>query len=69
MKNLSAEMERLGVNRSDLQNLLSCSSKTVWNKLNGTTEFSVKEALLIRDTFFPGMRIEYLFGQNKKAAS
>lgn len=61
MKNLSAEMTRFGVSNADIQSLLSCSDKTVRNKLSDITEFSVSEAIKIRDAFFPGMRIEYLF--------
>ncbi|WP_050696639.1 hypothetical protein [Anaeromassilibacillus senegalensis] len=61
MKNLSAEMVRNGVRNNDIQELLCCTDKTVRNKLNGITEFSVSEALLIRDTLFPNMRVEYLF--------
>lgn len=61
MKNLSAEMVRFGVSVTDLQSFLDCTDKTVRNKLSGTTEFSVREALRIRDKFFPGYRIEYLF--------
>lgn len=63
MKNLSAEMARFGVSNSDIQSLLSCSPKTVTNKLGDETEFSVGEAIKIRDEFFPGMRIEYLFAR------
>ena len=61
MKNLSAEMTRFGVSNADIQRLLSCSDKTVRNKLGGATEFSVSEAIKIRDAIFPGMRVEYLF--------
>ena len=61
MRNLSAEMARYGVQNVDIQNLLSCTDKTVRNKIDGVTEFSVAEALKIRDAFFPGLRIEYLF--------
>lgn len=61
MKNLSAEMVRFGVGVHDLQRVLNCTDKTVRNKLSGVTEFSVNEALTIRDSFFPGLRIEYLF--------
>ena len=61
MRNLSAEMARYGVRNADIQNLLSCTDKTVRNKIDGVTEFSVAEALKIRDAFFPGLRIEYLF--------
>lgn len=61
MKNLSAEMARFGVSNADIQAILSCSSKTVTNKLNDSTEFSVSEAIKVRDAFFPGLRLEYLF--------
>jgi len=61
MKNLLAEMARYGVSNNDIQSLLSCADKTVRNKLNGVTEFSFGEAMKIRDTFFPGIRLEYLF--------
>ena len=68
MKNLSAEMARYGVSNNDIQTLLSCTDKTVRNKLNGVSEFSVGEALKIRDVFFPGLRIEYLFSQSDQPA-
>ena len=61
MRNLRAEMARFGVGCSDVQALLGCSPKTVQNKLNGETDFSVSEAFKIRDAFFPGLRMEYLF--------
>lgn len=64
MKNLAAEMVRFGVSNADIQSLLNCTDKTVRNKLNGVTEFSVAEALKIRDAYFPGIRIEYLFGKD-----
>lgn len=63
MKNLSAEMARFGVSNADIQAVLSCSSKTVINKLNDVTEFSVSEAMAVRDALFPGLRIEYLFAR------
>lgn len=63
MRNLSAEMARFGVSNADIQAVLSCSSKTVTNKLNDATEFSVSEAIAVRDALFPGLRIEYLFAR------
>lgn len=63
MRNLSAEMARYGVSNMDIQALLGCSNKTVTNKLSDNTAFSVGEAIKIRDAFFPGLRIEYLFAQ------
>lgn len=63
MRNLSAEMARFGISNADIQAVLSCSSKTVTNKLNAATEFSVSEAIAVRDALFPGLRIEYLFAR------
>ena len=63
MRNLSAEMARYGVSNNDIQVLLSCTDKTVRNKRNGVTEFSLGEAMKIRDPFFPAIRREYLFPQ------
>ena len=61
MKNLKAEMARFGVSTSDIQNVLGCSTKTVLNKLNGTTEFTMSEGFKIHDAFFPSMELKYLF--------
>ena len=61
MKNLIAEMARYGVRIIDIQSLLKCSERTVRNKLNNERDFTIPEALKIRNTFFPGMSIEYLF--------
>ena len=61
MRNLSAEMARYGVTNADIQKLLSCTDKTVRNKIGGMSEFSISEAFKIRDTFFPSLRVEYLF--------
>lgn len=66
MKNLSAEMARFGVSNADIQAVLSCSSKTVTNKLNDTTEFSISEAIKVRDALFPTIRLEYLFARAEK---
>ena len=64
MRNLRAEMARYGVSSTDIQKLLSCTDKTVKSRLDGLSDFSVRDSMLIRDTFFPGMRIEYLFAQD-----
>ena len=61
MRNLSAEMARYGVTNADIQKLLSWTDKTVRNKIGGMSEFSISEAFKIRDTFFPSLRVEYLF--------
>lgn len=66
MRNLCAEMSRFGVSTMDIQKLIGCTDKTARSKINGNSEFSVSEALNIRDKFFPGLRIEYLFADDTK---
>jgi hypothetical protein len=59
--NLSAEMARHGIKNSELASLIDKSEQAVKKKIKGENEFLVGEATLIRDTYFPEMRIEYLF--------
>lgn len=68
MKNLCAEMARYGISNSDIQNLLNCSLRTVTNKLTEETDFTIPEALKIRNTFFPNLTLEYLFESSRKSA-
>ena len=63
MKNLQAEMKRHGIRNAQIQRVLGCSEKTARNKMSGVTQFTVEEAITIRDAFFPGMRIGYLFAK------
>ena len=67
MDNLKAEMARAGVSKDDIKNLLDCSMRTVDNKLDGVTDFTIPEAFKIRDCFFPNQRMEYLFYSSKTA--
>jgi hypothetical protein len=59
--NLRAEMARYGVKPRDLTKALSISPKSVSNKLVGRTDFRLDEVVSIRDTFFPTLKIDYLF--------
>jgi len=68
MQNLIAEMARFGVTSADVSAAINCTEKTVQNKIAGRSQFSVREALEIRDTFFPNMKIEYLFSQSADRA-
>lgn len=67
LRNLAAEMKRYQICNRDIQALLSCSDKTVINKLSGSSEFSIYEAMKLRDSFFPSMRIEYLFAREAES--
>lgn len=61
MKNLQAEMKRFGVSVSEIQRILGCTEKTARNKISGASEFSIQEAIAIRNILFPGLRLEYLY--------
>ena len=69
MKNLKAEMVRRGLGISDLQHVLGCSEKTVRNKLNGVTEFTIREAIEVRNRYFDGLSLEYLFATDDEEES
>lgn len=64
--NLKAEMARHGVRNVDVEKKLGCSAGSVINKLRGTSEFSVREALEIQKTFFPALDIAYLFADDNE---
>lgn len=61
MKVLFEEMKRYGVSQWDIITLLGCSEKTFRNKTTGVTGFTYAEVKKIRDHFFPGLALEYLF--------
>ena len=59
--NLEAEMKRKGISRMDIANLLKVSYSTVHSRFNGNSEWLYNECVLIRDTYFKGMELDYLF--------
>ncbi len=64
---LRAEMARKGLKGTDIAETLQISAKSVYNKINGVTEFTLKETIAIRDKYFPDMTIDFLFNDcNKK---
>ena len=63
--NLRAEMARYGISSADIAIAIGKSERSVRDKINGKHQFSVPEAREIKDKFFSGMSIEYLFCQAK----
>lgn len=59
--NLRRELERKNIAIVAVARLIGCSDKTVWNKLNGATDFTVAEAVTINDTLLPEFNFGYLF--------
>lgn len=63
--NLEAEMKRKGIIRSDVAVLLGVSYRTIHSRFNGETEWRYRECVKIRDRYFPGMDLGYLFTEEK----
>ncbi|MBQ8965884.1 XRE family transcriptional regulator [Ruminococcus sp.] len=67
-RNLEAELARAGIKRTKLAELLNVTASTISEKLNKSGRFTLKEAFLIRDTFFPSLTLDYLFEENAESA-
>lgn len=66
LNNLKAEMGRHGVTVEDIRLLINKTDRCVRDKINGKTGFSFSEAIKIRDAFFCGLSLEYLFAQARE---
>lgn len=60
-ENLIMELKRKGITYRAVAGLLHCNEKTVQNKMNGVTEFTLSEVLAISDNIFPEFELRYLF--------
>ena len=59
--NLKAEMMKKNITTSDVARSIHKTDRSVRDKIKGKSDFTWSEANSIRDDFFPGMSIEYLF--------
>lgn len=58
--NMISELRKKNITNKAVADLIGSSEKTVVNKLNGTTEFSVSEAMKINVNLLPEFRLAYL---------
>lgn len=58
---LISEMAKRGIQKTEVAKLLGIHWNSAANKINGVSNFSVEEAIKIRDKFFPDWKIEELF--------
>ena len=65
LRNLQAEMTRSGVSVGAVSKSIGKSDRKVRDTLAGRYQFGVYEAFKIRDTFFPGLTMEYLFARDE----
>lgn len=63
--NLKAEMARSGVSTSDVAAACGKTRHTVYRYLHSGDGFSFKSAEQVRDALFPGMTVDYLFGEKE----
>lgn len=61
MNHLKVEMQRNNLSNDDIARLIGRTERSVRDKASGRAAFSLPEALKIRDTYFRGMSLEYLF--------
>lgn len=59
--NLNAEKARNRLTNQDFSNTLNISVPSINNKMSGKTEFTRREMITLRDKYFSGMSLEYLF--------
>lgn len=64
--NLRGEMAKRKISIESIADLLGIHRNSVANKLNGESAFSIEQAMLIQETFFPDLEIKYLFGRDRR---
>lgn len=68
LNNLRAAMGVKKITVLALAQLIGTTEKTVNNKLNGTTDFTLPEALCIKNNLFPEYDLCYLFASAERTA-
>lgn len=68
LSNLKAEIKRSGLGAKDIASLLNKRTATIYDKMNGIYPFTFDEAETIRNHFFPGHTLEYLFKRESQIA-
>ena len=67
LMNLRAAMAVKKITTLVIAQLIGTTEKTVNNKLNGTSDFTVPEAILIKENLFPEYDLCYLFAPVQEA--
>ena len=63
LSNLKAEMARSNVTVAEIAAFSGKSCRTINDRIKGKVQFPIQEAIRVKDAFFPGMELEYLFTQ------
>lgn len=62
--NLRGEMAKRKISIEMISELIGVHRNSVANKLNGDSAFSIEQAMLIQENFFPDLELKYLFGRD-----
>jgi len=62
-KNLRAEMARQGIKGKQIAAAMGISERAFSNRMKRKPEFLFREMLQIRETFFKGLELPYLFAE------
>lgn len=60
---LVGEMAKRGLTRTSVAKRIGISSRTLYSKLMGNTDFTLSEANAIHSAFFPDVDKEFLFSR------
>lgn len=65
LRNLMAEMKRVGIINKDLAETIGRDEKSISNKILCKTEFTRREMVMIKKVHFPELTMDYLFEQEE----
>lgn len=63
--NMTIELRRKNITNRAVAELIGSTEKTVVNKLNGASDFTVSEAILINENLLPEFKLSYLFAHSE----
>ena len=63
LSNFAAELVRKNLEPKDIASTINRDERTVKNKIKGVTPLLYSEAVLIHNTHFPELDLDYLFEQ------
>lgn len=66
--NMIAELRRKNITNKAVAELIGAAEKTVVNKLNGTSEFTISEAIAININLLPEFNLSYLCSPTDRTA-
>ena len=64
LSNLRAEMARANVTVAEIAAVSGKSHRTISDRIKGKGQFPIQEAIEVKNIFFPGMALEYLFARD-----